>query len=234
MRTNPREEIQKKLKEGDLRWLLLKTGELHGHFCPFVALGVKASVIALKRLGTFTEGINEEMVAIVEVNNCFVDGVQMVTGCTLGNNALIYKDLGKNAVTLTRRNGKGIRVAVLPEYPQRMSEAVPEAKEMFDRFILRRETGTKEEMKRFKEVWEILSFKQLEIPNEKQFKVEEVSVNLPGQAPILPSAICSRCGEAVMETRARIKGGKIVCIACAQDDHFILEGRGMRIERGHV
>lgn len=234
MRTNPREEIQQKIKEGDLQWLLLKTGELHGHFCPFVSLGVKASVIALKKLRAFTEGINEEIVAIVEVNNCFVDGVQMVTGCTLGNNALIYKDLGKNAVTLTRRNGKGVRVSVLPEYPQRMSEALPEAKEMFDRFILRRETGTSEEMRRFKEVWEILSFKQLEVPNEEQFKVEEVSVALPGQAPIFPSAICSQCGEAVMETRARIKDGKIVCLACAKDDHFILEGRGMRIERGYV
>jgi formylmethanofuran dehydrogenase subunit E len=97
---NPREEIQQKIEAADLRGLLLKTGELHGHFCPFVALGVKASVIALKRLETFTEGIDEEMAAIVEVNNCFVDGVQMVTGCTLGNNALIYKDFGKNAVTL--------------------------------------------------------------------------------------------------------------------------------------
>ena len=232
MQTNPREKIQKKIKEEDLQWLLLKTGELHGHFCPFVALGVKTSVIALKRLGIFTEGINEEIVAIVEVNNCFADGVQMITGCTLGNNALIYKDLGRNAVTLARRNGRGVRVSVWPEYPQKMSEAVPEAKEMFDRFILKRETGTKEEMQRFKEVWEILSFKQLEIPNEKQFKVEEVSVTLPGQAPIFPSVVCSQCGEAVMETRARVKDGKIFCLTCAKDDYFILEGRGMHIETG--
>ena len=234
MSTNPRQEIQKKIEEGDLHWLLLKTGELHGHFCPFVALGVKASVLAINRLKAFTEGIDEEVLAIVEVNNCFVDGVQMVTGCTLGNNALIYKDLGRNAVTLARRDGKGVRVAVLPDYPQRMSDAVPGAKEMFDRFILRRETGTREEMERFKEVWEILSFKQLEVPNEEQFKVEEVSVTLPPRAPIFPSANCSQCGEAVMETRARIRDGKVVCIACARDDYFILEGRGIRFEGGNV
>ena len=234
MSLNPREGIQRKIEAADLRGLLLKTGELHGHFCPFVALGVKASVIALKRLETFTEGIDEEMAAIVEVNNCFVDGVQMVTGCTLGNNALIYKDFGKNAVTLARRSGRGIRVSVLPGYSQRMSEAVPGAKEMFDRFILRRETGTKEERQQFKEVWEILSFKQLEVPDEEQFKVEEVSVTLPGQAPIFPSAICSQCGEAVMETRARVRNGKIVCPTCAKNDYFILEGRGMHVERGQA
>ena len=125
-------------------------------------------------------------------------------------------------------------MSVLPGYSQRMSEAVPGAKEMFDRFILRRETGTKEERKRFKEVWEILSFKQLEIPDEEQFKVEEVSVTLPGQAPIFPSAICSQCGETVMETRARVRNGKIVCPICAKDDYFILEGKGMRVERGQA
>jgi len=228
---NPREDIQRKIELSDLRGLLLKTGELHGHFCPFVALGVKASVIALKRLESFTEGIDEEMVAIVEVNNCFVDGVQMVTGCTLGNNALIYKDIGKNAVTLVRRGGRGIRVSVLPGYSQKMPEAVPGAKEMFNRFILRRETGTKEERQRFKEIWETLSFRQLEIPDEEQFRVEEVTVALPGKAPIFPSVICSQCGEAVMETRARVRNGKIICPVCAEGDYFILEGQGISIRR---
>src|SRR5664280_2902492 len=45
----------------------------------------------------------EEVVAIVECNNCFTDGIQVVTGCTFGNNALIYKDLSKTAVTVARR-----------------------------------------------------------------------------------------------------------------------------------
>ncbi|MCL4502615.1 MAG: FmdE family protein [Deltaproteobacteria bacterium] len=40
------------------------------------------------------------MVAIVECNNCFTDGIQAVTGCTFGNNALIFQDLGKTAVTV--------------------------------------------------------------------------------------------------------------------------------------
>ncbi len=230
MSLNPREEIQRKIEEGDLTWLLRKVGELHGHFCPFVALGVKASVIAVKRLKAFTEGIDEDILAIVETNNCFSDGVQMTTGCTFGNNALIFKDVGKTAMTLAFRSGKGIRVSVKPDYPQKMAAAIPGAQEMFDRFILRRETGTPEEMKHFKDVWEALSFKQLEVPNEEQFNVEEVSVTLPERAPIHPSAICSQCGEAVMETRARVRNGKIVCLACSGDAYYVLEGSGIRAE----
>ena len=50
--------------------------------------------------------------AIVEVNNRFVDGVQVATGCTLGNNSLIYADIGKNVLTVFRRGGRGIRVYI--------------------------------------------------------------------------------------------------------------------------
>jgi len=30
----------------------------------------------------------ENLMAVVEINTCFADGVQAVSGCTLGNNAL--------------------------------------------------------------------------------------------------------------------------------------------------
>ena len=63
------------------------TGALHGHFCPFLAIGVKAAARAVKELGISSTGM-EEVVAIVETNNCFSDGVQFVTGCSLGTTLL--------------------------------------------------------------------------------------------------------------------------------------------------
>ena len=56
-----------------------------------------------------------EVIAIVEANNCMSDGVQYVTGCTFGNNAYL-SGFWKNAVTLSRRDGNGIRVSVNPDY----------------------------------------------------------------------------------------------------------------------
>ncbi|MEM0110397.1 MAG: FmdE family protein, partial [Desulfurococcus sp.] len=71
--------------------LIEKAKEFHGHICPFVVLGLRASEIAMSRLGVNKAGvmetIREDIVAIVEVNNCFADGVQIATGCTLGNNS---------------------------------------------------------------------------------------------------------------------------------------------------
>jgi formylmethanofuran dehydrogenase subunit E len=68
--------------------LLKKSGELHGHFCNYLSYGIIAGVYALKKLGVSHTGM-EELIAITETNNCFSDGIQMVTGCTFGNNALI-------------------------------------------------------------------------------------------------------------------------------------------------
>ncbi|RLB56569.1 MAG: formylmethanofuran dehydrogenase [Deltaproteobacteria bacterium] len=227
--SDPRKEIRRKVAEGDMTWLLGKAGELHGHFCPFVALGVKAAVLAHERLGSSTEGIDEDLLAIVEVNNCFSDGVQLVTGCTFGNNALIYRDLGKNALTLARRDGRGVRVSIRPDYPRSMSASIPGSESLFERFIVRREKGTPQEMEHFKEVWEELSFLQIEAPAEKQFHIEDVQVSLPERSPILPSVICSRCGESVMESHARLQEGKPVCLDCLGESYFLLQGRGIAV-----
>ena len=63
----------------------------------------------------------EKVTCIIECNNCFSDGVQITTGCTFGNNALIYRDLGKNAFTLIRRGGRALRVTVRNEAMERIN-----------------------------------------------------------------------------------------------------------------
>jgi formylmethanofuran dehydrogenase subunit E len=37
----------------------------------------------------------------------------------------------------------------------------------------------------------------------------------PGEARIRTSVRCARCGEKFMESRGRVRDGKIVCIPCA-------------------
>src|SRR6056297_1950781 len=97
---NPRADIVSKIKSDDKSGLLRMLGSLHGHYCPGVALGLQLSMSAMKEIREYTEGIHENLLAIVEMNNCGVDAVQYITGCTLGNNSLVYRDLGKNALTL--------------------------------------------------------------------------------------------------------------------------------------
>jgi formylmethanofuran dehydrogenase subunit E len=50
--------------------------------------------------------------------------------------------------------------------------------------------------------------------DEELFMVKKERVPLPREAEILPSITCERCGEKVMESMAKVKAGKIVCMPC--------------------
>lgn len=226
---NPRAPIEAMIREGDLEGLLRKAGELHGHFCPYVALGVRAGYTALRTLGIERNLGMEEVVAIVETNNCFSDGIQMTTGCSFANNALIYHDLGKTAVTVAKRDGSAVRVVVRAEYSGSFDERYPEAHELFEKIVANRQEPTPEERERLTRLWAETSYKQLDLPEEEIFTVETKQINLPAYAPIHDSAICSVCGESVMETKARVRGGEPICIACAAAERYVLDGAGMSI-----
>ncbi len=227
---NPRAPIEAMIKEGDLEGLLKKAGELHGHFCPYVALGVRAGYAALRALGIERNLGMEDVVAIVEVNNCFSDGIQMTTGCTFANNALIYHDLGKTAVTVAKRDGSAVRVVVRADYSASFDARYPEAHALFEKIVTNREEPTPEEQARLSQLWAETSYRQLSLPEEEIFTVEKEQIEVPAYAPIHSSAICSVCGESVMETKARLRDGEPVCIACAGDQRYVLDGSGMSLQ----
>ncbi|MEM2085851.1 MAG: FmdE family protein [Archaeoglobaceae archaeon] len=215
----------------DLAKLLIKAKDFHGHICPFVALGVRISAIAMGELGIKRDekaSIGEEILAIVECNNCLTDGVQIATGCTLGNNSLIYLDLGKNALTLVKRSDWiGVRVYVDAE-KLREKYFDKEALELFEKVIVRRQ-GCEEDYKKISILWEQIGWKMLEIPKE-EFKIERVKVEPIERAPIFESVKCKGCGEQAMATR--IKDG--LCLKCA-GNYYAVVGRGIvRFENGKM
>ncbi len=228
---NPRKGIEELIRRGDLEGLLNRAGELHGHFCPYLALGVRAGYIGLRALGIERNVGMEKVLAIVETNNCFSDGIQMVTGCSFANNALIFKDLGKTAVTVARRQGPGVRVALKADYSEAFASRYPEAQALFEKIVVRREEPTEEEQTELMQLWAETSFAQLELAEEEVFDVTQVNVDVPPFARIFASATCSICGEKVMETRARIQNGKPVCLTCAGAEYYLLDGSGISVER---
>jgi len=224
-----RREIERLIEKGDLRGLLYKAGELHGHLCPYLAYGVVAGYIAVRELNIRNTGM-EEVIAIVETNNCFTDGIQVVTGCSFGNNSLIFKDLGKTAVTVARRDGSAIRIVLDPDFEESRDEEYPEAHRLWDKIFVKREKVSEEEHRRMMRLFAEMSIKELDNPPEKMFKIERLKIKVPEYAPIFNSVRCSVCGEKVMETRARVKDGKPVCISCAGDAYYVLDGKGISIE----
>jgi len=227
----PRAPIETLIRQGDLLSLLKKAGELHGHFCPYVALGVRAGYAALKTLGIEQNMGMEEVIAIVETNNCFSDGVQMVTGCTFANNALIYRDLGKTAVTVAKRDGTAVRVAVWAEYANSFDTRYPEAAALFDKIVIQRQEPTPVEQEQLMRLWAETSYRQLDVPEGELFSVQHMNIEVPAYAPIFASAQCAVCGENVMETRVRLRDGRPICIACAAVEHYQLDGAGISVRR---
>jgi formylmethanofuran dehydrogenase subunit E len=183
--------------------------EFHGHVCPGLVLGYRVSMLALKELGERAE--DEELVAIVENNSCAVDAVQVMTGCTFGKGNLIFRDYGKQVYTFIKRpSGDGLRISIIWEAPPEKEEE----KKMWERYM-----GGDRADEVLKAVHGRKSRKIdaiMHASDEQLFRLTKGKFDLPEEAEIYPSIRCSVCAEKVMEPRARIKDGKIVCIPCQE------------------
>jgi formylmethanofuran dehydrogenase subunit E len=226
-----RQAVEQMIRSNDLEGLLRHTETIHGHRCPMLALGVKAGCHAMNYLEMENTGM-EEVLAVVECNNCFTDGIQVVTGCTFGNSALIYKDLGKTAVTVVRRrDGAAVRLCVRADFRERLFARYPAVGPLFDKVVLKGE-GTHEDHHRFQHLWQAVARRELlEVPLEEQCLIQTLTTALPPLARRFATVTCSRCGEGVMEPRVRIKEGQMVCLTCAGEEYFTLSGPGIGCER---
>ncbi len=220
-KTSPRSAVMRLIRTGELEELLLRAGELHGHFCPGLAMGVMAAAHAVQQMDWPSGGM-EHLVAVVETNNCFADGVQYVTGCTFGNNALVFRDLGKTAFTLAGRDGTGIRIAARPREPRDDAFA-----ELFKKVVKDRD-GTDEDEARYRQMARQRSFELLDRDVKELFSVNEISVDLPPYAPIHESVICEACGEPTMATRIVERDSRRLCLTCADASYDELTGDGVR------
>ena len=106
----------------------------------------------------------------------------------------------------------------------------PEATQLFQKVVTQRQ-GTEADRTRLTELWRQLSFEMLDIPDNELFSVKRLNIAVPAYSRIFASAKCSSCGENVMETRARMRDGKIVCIPCSGQEHYQLTGDGMSLNR---
>lgn len=239
LKRNPRSNFIQAVREKDTVSCLVKAAEIHSHYCPGIALGVMATVCGLWELGVesvYFDGIAEDLVAIVEVNACFADGVQAVSGCTLGNNALIYRDLGRLAVTFARRGMEtAVRVRVGPGFVSQVNHAAPQFYPLVEKVIRDRE-GSPEDMEAFREQGIKAAFSLVQEPFEKLVIVDQVRPVLPEPAPIKPSIVCPECGEEIMKSKIVPEGpNQGLCFACGHHPFFEVEGQGIvKIDQNHT
>ncbi|OPL11151.1 MAG: formylmethanofuran dehydrogenase [Firmicutes bacterium ML8_F2] len=181
----------------------------HGHRCMGLATGYRVAEAALQALQSGRD-IDEELVAIVENDSCAVDAIQYVTGCTLGKGNLILRDYGKQAYNFARRSdGKALRI--IPR--NREGKSQHELNELRRKILVGNPTD--EERERFAALNARAISEYLVSPLEDVVKIKNTAIKLPEKARIFNSITCAECGENVMEPRARVKNGQMVCIPCA-------------------
>jgi len=191
---------------------LLELGiAFHGHKCPAMPLGIRAGLAALKALGV-ERASNKELYCICETGPahaamCFVDGVQVATGCTYGKANIEKLEYGKNAITL-------IDVAA-----RRAVRVVPNAelqkKWMASEFVRLRSRGV-EPKDIAPEIVNPLIERVWSTPDEELFVVGEPHpVEWKPRKGTFEWRECEECGEVTFASGLRIAGGKIVCIPCS-------------------
>jgi formylmethanofuran dehydrogenase subunit E len=179
--------------------------QFHGHLCPGLALGFRVAKAALRELGA-DRPRDEKLAAVVENDSCAVDAIQFITGCTFGKGNLIFQDYGKHVYTLfNRRTGRGVRI----------SEDFRgfEGDERFPVLKKRQEAG--EDVTREIEVYKMEKASAILKADERELLSISPAVSpVPPVARVRGSVRCAVCGEKFMESRGRVKNGKIVCIPC--------------------
>ena len=187
--------------------LIKQTTSFHGHWCPGLAIGIRAAEWVLKEMG---KAPDEEIVAVVETDMCGVDAVQYLTGCTFGKGNLIYKDYGKNAFTFYRReDGKAARLVARPDIYGDIGATMGKLHQRMLEEVL-----TEEEEKTLREARATASRHIMDSDLEDLFEIEPAIDPVPKMARILTPMVCEACGETVMETRTRHFGGQLLCIPC--------------------
>ncbi len=180
----------------------------HGHLCPGLAIGIRVAEQALQEMGERPG--DEQVVALVETNNCAVDAIQFITGCTFGKGNLIHLDYGKNAFRFIRRkDNKAIRIIVRPNAFGALSEQ--------EQAIMKRwrsGTATASEKEQAQALQQRRTEMILSAPLADLVEVQEIQPVVPPRASIFNSVACSACGENTMETRLHLLEGKTYCLEC--------------------
>lgn len=125
-----------------LRDLIERGTEFHGHLGPFLVLGIRMGLLALKDLGSSG---HKEIDARVKTGttppiSCIVDGIQISTGCTMGKGNIVTEDLGMAEATFSA-DGKSLTLRIKDQVMEEIRSGKHPSLEDFAWEISRRSDG---------------------------------------------------------------------------------------------
>ncbi len=197
---------------GDDREILEKAFDFHGHVCWASTVGVRVGLAALRALGVPRARSSGDLHCILEIGDnhgaqCFADGVQVATGCTLGKYCIEKAGWGKLAITLIDKKGER---AVRASYKPTRHKLVAESS-----FMQKRRSGIPPSEIPREEALEMADI-LWEAPEEEVVSVEEVKPHpFEDYGEIMGLRPCDNCGELTSVAYLRVVGERHMCIPCS-------------------
>lgn len=109
--------IKLTIDQNDMATMLSRGIKLHGHAGPYLNLGIKMGLLALELLnakGYFDLSVEAEL-EYRRPMSCFVDGLQISTGCTMGKGNIRVKNQAGNINAIFKTETKNLRIRLKPE-----------------------------------------------------------------------------------------------------------------------
>lgn len=188
----------------DFKKLLEESVKIHGHLCPGQVLGVKMSMLGLRKIGIEDpKGKDRKnLIVFIEMDRCATDAIQSVTGCSLGHRTMKFLDYGKMAATfLNLKSGKAVRIIAREDSREKAKNYFPDEEDKYK-----------------------VQFKAYKIMTERElFNVMDVKVTIkPEDMPGRPlrRIKCDQCGEYVQDLREVHRDKMVLCKPCAGAGYY--------------
>jgi formylmethanofuran dehydrogenase subunit E len=189
--------------------LLEKSSAAHTHICPRQVLGVRMGLAGGKSLGLELPIAKKELLVIAETDGCFVDGISAATGAAVGHRTLRIEDYGKIAATfIDPRSGYAVRISPGDDIRRRALLYAPGEERQYFAQLLGYQVMPEQELLNIQEVRLMLPVKEI--------------ISRPGVR-----AICSACGEEIINEREVCSQGQVFCRACYGSAYYEPVGLGV-------
>ena len=188
--------------------ILRDSATRHHRLCPRQVLGARMGMFAASLLALDLPQSDKRLLAFVETDGCFVDGISAATGCYVGRRTLRVEDFGKTAaVFVDTQTERAIRIAPRPDVRKQAREYAPEARNRWEA--------------------QLLSYQTIPDADLLDFKWVTMRIDIPaliGQAGT--RVTCNTCGEEILNQREILWESKILCRACAGQAYYaVLESK---------
>ena len=178
----------------------------HKHLCPRQVLGARAAIAGARALELEVPRTDKRLLVIVETDGCFVDGVEAVTGVSVGRRTLRVEDYGKMAATfIDVKTDQALRVAPQLDVREKSHRYAPEQTRRY--FAM------------------LHGYQRM--PDEELLTHQWVTLAQPISAIVSRAAArakCEMCGEEIINEREVVREGVTLCRSCAGGGYYSVSG----------